>query len=181
MNINQIKDSIRNISNFPKEGIQFKDITPLLMDSNIYNQVIEILKNRYQSMNIDVIIGIESRGFIFAGPLSLSLNCSFALARKKGKLPYKTVNADYELEYGKDFLELHKDSINPGDNVLIVDDLLATGGTTKAVIEMVEQLSGNILEVAYLIELTELKGSQKFSDKNIFSIVKYWKNQFYKN
>ena len=173
MDINKIKEGIRNIPDFPKKGIQFKDITPLLMDSNLYNQVIETLKNRYQSMKIDVIIGVESRGFIFAGPLSLNLNCSFALARKKGKLPCKTVNAEYELEYGKDFLELHKDSINPGDNVLIVDDLLATGGTTKAVIDMVEQLNGNIIEIAYLIELTSLRGTDNFSDKNIFSIIQY--------
>ena len=173
MDINKIKESIRNVPDFPKKGIQFKDITPLLMDPILYNHVIKILINRYQSMKIDVIIGIESRGFIFAGPLALNLNCSFALARKKGKLPYKTVKANYELEYGEDFLELHKDSINPGDSVLVVDDLLATGGTTKAVIQMVEQLNGNILEVAYLIELANLKGSDKFKDKNIFSIVKY--------
>ena len=173
MDINKIKESIRNVPDFPKKGIQFKDITPLLMDPILYNHVIKILINRYQSMKIDVIIGIESRGFIFAGPLALNLNCSFALARKKGKLPYKTVKANYELEYGEDFLELHKYSINSGDSVLVVDDLLATGGTTKAVIEMVEQLNGNILEVAYLIELANLKGSDKFKDKNIFSIVKY--------
>ena len=173
MNEDKIKKGIRNIPDFPKKGIQFKDITPLLMKPKLYSEVIETFSKRYSSMDIDVIVGIESRGFIFAGPLSLKLNCSFALARKKGKLPSQTVQAKYDLEYGTDYLEMHTDSIKSGSNVLIIDDLLATGGTTKAVVDLVEKLNGNLIEIAYLIELADLDGRKKFNNKNIFSLIKY--------
>ena len=122
MEIEHIKTSIRNVPDFPKPGIQFKDITPVLQNPALFNEVIDIFYDRYKDKEIDVIVGIESRGFIFAGPLSLRLNCAFVPARKKGKLPAKTVSAQYELEYGTDFLELHQDAFEARKNVLILDD-----------------------------------------------------------
>ena len=153
MDIEHLKSSIRNVPDYPKPGIQFKDITPILQDPALFGNVIDIFYDRYKNEKIDVIVGIESRGFIFAAPLALKLNCAFVLARKRGKLPAETVSAEYELEYGKDFLEIHKDAIQFGDHVLIIDDLLATGGTMQAVINLVDQLGGNVLEIAFLIEL----------------------------
>ena len=172
MDIEHLKNSIRNIPDYPKPGIQFKDITPILQDPELFGNVINIFFERYKNEKIDVIVGIESRGFIFAAPLALKLNCAFVLARKRGKLPAEIVRAEYELEYGKDSLEMHKDAIQPGDDVLIVDDLLATGGTVKAVIDLVKQLRGNIVELAYLIELIDLGGAKNFEQVNNFSILK---------
>ena len=172
MDIEHLKNSIRNIPDYPKPGIQFKDITPILQDPELFGNVINIFYDRYKNEKIDVIVGIESRGFIFAAPLALKLNCAFVLARKKGKLPAETVRAEYKLEYGKDLLEMHKDAIQTGDDVLIVDDLLATGGTVKAVIDLVKQLRGNIVEIAYLIELIDLGGTEKFEQVDNFSILK---------
>ena len=172
MDIEHLKNSIRNIPDYPKPGIQFKDITPILQDPELFGNVINIFYDRYKNEKIDVIVGIESRGFIFAAPLALKLNCAFVLARKRGKLPAEIVRAEYELEYGKDSLEMHKDAIQSGDDVLIVDDLLATGGTVKAVIDLVKQLRGNIVEIACLIELIDLGGAKKFEQVNNFSILK---------
>jgi len=172
MDIERIKESIRNVPDFPKPGIQFKDITPILQDPELFGNVIDIFYDRYKSEKIDVIVGIESRGFIFAAPLALKLGCSLAIARKPGKLPYETVSAEYSLEYGVDALELHIDAFKPGDRVLILDDLLATGGTAKAAGELVKKLKGNIVELAYLIELIDLGGAKKFEQVNNFSILK---------
>ena len=132
MDIEHLKSSIRNIPDYPKPGIQFKDITPILQDPELFGNVIDIFYDRYKNEKIDVIVGIESRGFIFAAPLVLKLGCSLAIARKPGKLPYETVSAEYSLEYGVDTLELHTDAIKPGERVLILDDLLATGGVTNS-------------------------------------------------
>ena len=142
MNIEHIKKSIRNVPDFPKPGIQFKDITTLLQNLDAFGETIDFFYNTFINENIDVIVGIESRGFIFAAPLSLKLGCKFALARKPGKLPYNTISEEYELEYGTDAIEMHKDAIIDGDRVLIVDDLLATGGTANATGSLVKRLNG---------------------------------------
>ena len=173
MDIERIKKSIRNVPDFPKLGIQYKDITPLLQDPELFGNVIGIFYDRYKSEKIDVIVGIESRGFIFAAPLALKLGCSLAIARKSGKLPYATVSAEYSLEYGVDALELHIDAIKSGERVLILDDLLATGGTANAVGELVKKLKGNIVCFAFLINLVELRGIDMLKPHQIFNIVEY--------
>ena len=169
MDIDLIKNSIRNIPDFPKKGIQFKDITTILNDPKIFNYVIQLLYVHYQNKDIDVIVGIESRGFIFASPLALKLNCPFALARKPGKLPSETINHEYELEYGTDSLEIHKDSIRINDNVLIIDDLLATGGTAAACGKMVKKLSNKEPNYGFFIDL----GISQKDFVNSFSIVNF--------
>jgi adenine phosphoribosyltransferase len=173
MDIEHLKNSIRNIPDYPKPGIQFKDITPILQDPELFGNVIDIFNDRYKSEKIDVIVGIESRGFIFAAPLALKLNCSLAIARKPGKLPYETVSAQYSLEYGVDTLELHTDAIKPGERVVIIDDLLATGGTANAAGELVIKLKGNILCFAFLINLIELNGIEVLRPHQVFSIIGY--------
>jgi adenine phosphoribosyltransferase len=172
MDIEHIKKSIRNVPDFPKPGIQFKDITPILQDPELFGNVIDIFYDRYKSEKIDVIVGIESRGFIFAAPLALKLGCSLAISRKPGKLPYETVSEKYSLEYGVDALELHTDAIKEGDRVLIIDDLLATGGTVKASIELVKKLKGELIGCAFLIELLDLNGAELFHPIGYFSIIK---------
>jgi len=173
MDIEHLKNSIRNIPDYPKPGIQFKDITPILQNPKLFGNVIDIFYDRYKSEKIDVIVGIESRGFIFAAPLALKLGCSLAIARKPGKLPYDTVSEEYSLEYGVDALELHTDAIKPGERVLIVDDLLATGGTAKAAGELVSKLKGYIVCFAFLINLVELKGIDILKPHQVFCIIEY--------
>ena len=173
MNIERIKKSIRNVSDFPKPGIQFKDITTLLQNLDAFGETIDFFYNTFKNENIDVIVGIESRGFIFAAPLSLKLGCKFALARKPGKLPYNTISEEYELEYGTDAIEMHKDAIIDGDRVLIVDDLLATGGTANATGSLVKRLNGKIISYAFVIELVELNGAGLLDGNSVYSIVKY--------
>ncbi len=172
MDIEHLKNSIRNIPDYPKPGIQFKDITPILQNPELFGNVIDIFYDRYKNEKIDVILGIESRGFIFAAPLALKLGCSLAIARKPGKLPYETVSAEYSLEYGVDTLELHIDAIKPGARVLIIDDLLATGGTVKASIELVKKLKGELIGCSFLIELLALNGAKSFHPIKHFSIIK---------
>jgi adenine phosphoribosyltransferase len=173
MDIEYLKSSIRNIPDYPKPGIQFKDITPILQDPELFGNVIDIFYDRYKSEKIDVIVGIESRGFIFAAPLALKLGCSLAIARKPGKLPYETVSAEYSLEYGVDTLELHTDAFKPDEKVLIMDDLLATGGTAKAAGELVRKLKGDIVCFSFLINLVELKGVNMLKPHPVFSIIEY--------
>ena len=173
MNIERIKKSIRNVPDFPKPGIQFKDITTLLQNLDAFGETIDFFYNTFKNENIDVIVGIESRGFIFAAPLSLKLGCKFALARKPGKLPYNTISEEYELEYGTDAIEIHKDAIIDGDRVLIVDDLLATGGTANATGSLVKRLNGKIISYAFVIELVELNGAGLLDVNSVYSIVKY--------
>lgn len=167
-----LKEFIRNVADFPKQGIQFKDLTTLWKENKAHKESIDILCNRYRDKNISKVVGAESRGFIVASPLAYLLGAGFVPARKKGKLPYKQVEATYELEYGTDTLTIHEDAIQKGENVLIVDDLLATGGTLKAMTELIRKLGGTIIEAAFLVELGFLKGREKV-DIPIFSIVKY--------
>ena len=173
MDIERIKKSIRNIPDFPNQGIQFKDITTLLQDKDAFEESIKVFYNAFKDKEIDVVVGIESRGFIFAAPLALRLGCRFVLARKPGKLPSKTIVEEYELEYGTDAIEIHTDAIGKGDKVLIVDDLLATGGTAKATGTVVKKLHGEIISYAFLIVLIDLKGEESLNPIQVFKIVEY--------
>ncbi|MEN8222947.1 MAG: adenine phosphoribosyltransferase [Acidobacteriota bacterium] len=164
---------IRDIPDFPKKGIVFKDITTLLIDHEALKGVIDKIADQYKNKNIEKVIGIESRGFIFGGMLAYLLDCGFVPARKAGKLPYKTINESYSLEYGEAVIELHEDSIGKGEKVLIVDDLLATGGTAEAVVKLVERLGGDIRGIEFLIELDFLKGREKIKGYNVNSIIHY--------
>jgi adenine phosphoribosyltransferase len=167
----KLEDKIRDGPDFPKEGIIFKDITTLLKDASAFKQAIDELAAQYQDKWVDVVVAMESRGFIFAAPLAYKLGIGFVPARKPGKLPAETVSAQYSLEYGVDAIEMHKDAIVPGQRVLIVDDLLATGGTAAATVELVEKLGGEVVGVAFLIELTFLNGRQRLTDYPISSLI----------
>ncbi|MBO7611191.1 MAG: adenine phosphoribosyltransferase [Elusimicrobia bacterium] len=173
----EIKDSIikavRDIPDFPVKGVIFKDITPILSDIDLYNKIVEIIVDKYKGRNITKIVALESRGFIFGISIAQKLNIPFIPVRKKGKLPYKTVSATYNLEYGTSTVEMHIDAVNETDNVLIVDDLLATGGTACAAIELVKKLKGNVAACAFVIELTFLNGKDKLKDIEYSSIVQY--------
>lgn len=163
---------IRDVPDFPKPGILFKDLTTLWKDRSAFRESINVLYERYRYKNIGKIVGAESRGFIVASPLAYLLNAGFVPVRKKGKLPYRQVEVTYQLEYGTDTLTMHEDAIDEGENVLIIDDLLATGGTVKAMIELAKKLGGVVVEVAFLVEL-EFLGGRKGIDAPVFSIVKY--------
>tara|TARA_B100000029_G_scaffold501463_1_gene574917 strand:- start:32866 stop:33387 length:522 start_codon:yes stop_codon:yes gene_type:complete len=171
MDKEKIINSIRTIPDFPVTGIQFKDITTLLMDIDAFKDTINILSNHFRGMSIDTILGIESRGFIFGAPLALELNCPFAIARKPGKLPGETISIEYDLEYGTDKIEIHKDVINEHNKVLIVDDLIATGGTAKAVGKLVKSAGGIIVSYAFLINLIDLKGKDDLAPDPVFSVL----------
>jgi len=173
MDIEHLKSSIRNIPDYPKPGIQFKDITTLLQDKDAFEEAIKVFYNAFKDKEIDTVVGIESRGFIFAAPLALRLGCRFVLARKPGKLPSETIAEEYELEYGTDAIEMHTDAIGKGDKVLIVDDLLATGGTAKATGTVVQKLQGEIISYAFLIVLMNLKGEESLNPIQVFKILKY--------
>ena len=168
-----LKSKIRTIPDWPKKGIMFRDITPLLQDKKAFKYVIDKFYERYKGKNIDVIVAIESRGFIFGSVLAYKLGCSFVPIRKEGKLPHKTMKQEYSLEYGNAVVEIHEDAIKQGDKVLIVDDLIATGGTISATIKLVELLGGKIIEIAFVIELIDLKGRDKLKDYNVFSLVEF--------
>ena len=168
-----IRSKIRTIPDFPKKGIAFRDITTLFKDANGMKKVAEIFYNKYKNRKIDVVAGIESRGFIIAGIVAEKLNLGFVPIRKKGKLPHEKESQEYLLEYGKDTIEIHKDSIKKGQKVLLIDDLIATGGTASASCQLIEKLGGEIVECGFIIELLELKGKEKLGKYKIFSIVKF--------
>ena len=167
-----IKSKIRTIPNFPKQGIMFRDITTLLKDPQGFQDVINAFKERYKSQKIDVIAGIEARGFIIGGALAKELGVGFVPLRKKGKLPHQVHRIEYDLEYGKDVLEIHQDAIKSGDRVLITDDLIATGGTAKAACDLIEKIGGKIVECAFIIDLPELKGKEKLN-RPVFALVEF--------
>ena len=168
-----LQELIRNIPDFPKKGILFRDITTLLQNGPQFRRAIDIIARHYQGEKIDKIVAVESRGFIIASPLAYKFKAGIIPVRKRGKLPYKTIEATYELEYGTDTLQMHADAFQPGAHILIVDDLLATGGTAKATIELVKKLKGKIVSICFLIELTALKGREKLKGHNVLSIIKY--------
>jgi adenine phosphoribosyltransferase len=171
--INHLKKLIRDIPDFPKPGILFRDITPLLADASGLALSIELLANPFRGKQIDLVVGAESRGFIFGTAVACCLSAGFGLVRKPGKLPFKKVSMSYDLEYGTDTLEMHSDAIVKGQRVLIVDDVLATGGTMKACCELVKQLHGEIVGVAVLTELVALKGRAKIAPLEVHSVIQY--------
>ena len=168
-----LEDWIRDIPDFPQKGILFKDITPLLQDKVAFQAALDRLAAHYAGAGIQVVVGVESRGFIFGSVLAYLLNCGFVPVRKFGKLPYQTVTVEYELEYGTNIVEIHTDAIKPGQRVLIVDDLLATGGTVSAAMELVEKLGGYIAGIAFLVELTFLRGREQLKGHDVFALIKY--------
>lgn len=168
-----LKKYIRDIQGFPKKGIAFKDITPLLMDPNARKECLEILVYSLKGKKIDKVIGVESRGFFFGMLLAQELNVGFVPVRKPNKLPFDTISASYDLEYGTDTLEIHTDAIQKGDRILIHDDVLATGGTAKAVCELVEKMGGEIVQCNFLMELTFLNGREKIAGNHIFAAITY--------
>ena len=168
-----IESYIRDIKDFPKQDIVFKDITPLLNNAEARKVVLKKFIDNLPNQKIDKVIGIESRGFFFGMLLAQELNVGFVPVRKKGKLPFETVSATYDLEYGTDSVEMHTDAILKGENILIHDDVLATGGTMKAVTQMIEQLGGNIVQINFLMELDFLKGREKIKDYQVYTILNY--------
>jgi 5'-methylthioadenosine phosphorylase len=171
--IAKLKEKIRTIQNFPKQGIMFRDITTLLRDKEALHKLIELLYEKYKNTQIDIIAGIESRGFAIAGMLAGKLGTGLVLIRKPGKLPAETISESYNLEYGVDTVEIHKDSITKGQKVLLIDDLIATGGTALASCKLIEQLQGEIIECCFVIELPDLKGREKLSRYSINSLIKF--------
>jgi len=168
-----LKAAIRNVPDFPKKGILFKDITPVLRDGKLFRAAVDAIADRHQGKQLDAIIGIDARGFIFAGAVAYKLGVGMIPVRKKGKLPWKTVVTTYTLEYGSEISEMHVDAIQKGDRVLIVDDLLATGGTARAACNLVEQLGGTVVELDFLIELSFLKGRERLQPYNVFALISY--------
>ncbi len=168
-----LKDIIRDVPGFPKEGIIFKDITPLLRDKGLFKKAVDEICKKFRGKKIDAVVSVESRGFILGSAIAYKIGAGFVPVRKKGKLPYKTYAATYDLEYGQDTLEIHQDAIRKGAKVLIIDDLLATGGTLGATIDLVKKMGGDIVGVGFLIELAFLKGREKIRGYDIVSLIKY--------
>jgi len=168
-----LEKSIRNIPDFPKPGIIFRDITSLIQNKAAFKKAVDLLANKYKGKKIDKVVGVEARGFIFGASVAHRIGAGFIPVRKKGKLPCKTISATYELEYGTDTLEIHEDAIKPGEKIIIIDDLLATGGTVKAVTSLINQLKGKIQGIGFVIELVDLKGREKLKDYPVFSLVKF--------
>ncbi|HBT19398.1 MAG TPA: adenine phosphoribosyltransferase [Clostridiaceae bacterium] len=167
------KEKIGIIENFPKEGISFKDITPLIGDGQVFKELIDTMAKKLRALNVDYIAGPEARGFIFGVPLAYALGVGFIPIRKPGKLPQETVSITYDLEYGSDTLEIHKNAFKKGDRVALVDDLLATGGTISACAKLIELAGGEVVSVDFMIELTELKGREKLDGYHVESMVQY--------
>jgi adenine phosphoribosyltransferase len=171
--IESIRGAIRDIPNFPKPGIVFKDITPLLCNGALFGRTIDIFAERYRGQKIDMVLGIESRGFIIGAALAYKLGAGFCIVRKPGKLPYHTHSASYDLEYGTDTLEIHVDALGRNARVVIADDLIATGGTAAATAKLVSRLGAQVVECAFVIELAFLKGRDKLQPHKVFSILQY--------
>lgn len=168
-----LEKSIVNIIDFPKAGIIFRDITSLIQNKKAFKKAVDLLVSKYKGKKIDKVVGVEARGFIFGAAIAHKIGAGFVPVRKKGKLPRKTISATYELEYGTDTLEIHEDAIKPGEKILIIDDLLATGGTVKAVTGLINQLKGKIQGIGFVIELVDLKGREKLKDYPVYSLVTF--------
>jgi adenine phosphoribosyltransferase len=169
----RLRQAIRDVPDFPKPGILFKDITPVLSEPSLYTAVVDHLAEAHADVRIDRVVGIEARGFIFAAPLAVRLGAGFVPVRKPGKLPHRTVRVEYALEYGMDALEAHEDAIRPGDRVLLVDDLLATGGTAAAAAQLVERLGGRVVGAAFVVELGFLDGRARLGGVPVRTIVTF--------
>jgi adenine phosphoribosyltransferase len=173
MSAEALRAKIREIPDFPKPGILFYDITTLLKDAGAYRESISLMLEPYRGEQIDVVVGMESRGFIFSAPMAIELGAGLVPVRKLGKLPAETLSVEYALEYGSNTLEIHRDAVQPGQKVLIVDDLLATGGTVKGTIELVERLKGEIVGLAFLVELEFLNGRERLDGRRVTSVIRY--------
>ncbi len=171
--VQQLAQAIRNVPDFPTPGIQFKDITPVLADPRLFAGSIDLLTGHFQPGSIDAVVGIDARGFIFAAAAAYKLQCGFVPVRKKGKLPYHTYEQSYALEYGSSTIAVHIDAVKPGSRVVLVDDLLATGGTAAAAANLLQRLGAHILEISFLIELSFLKGREKLSGFPVRSLIVY--------
>jgi adenine phosphoribosyltransferase len=171
--LDTLKAAIRDIPDFPSPGIVFKDITPLLGDPQTFGLVIDLLAQRYIGRHVDRVVGVEARGFILGAALAYRLNTGLIMVRKPGKLPAATLKAAYQLEYGKDELEIHRDAMLPGSRVVLVDDVIATGGTVRAAIDLIKALQCEIIELAFLIELTFLHGRERLQGYDVFSLLQY--------
>lgn len=171
--VDRVKGAIRDIPDFPQPGIVFKDITPILSDGPLFHAVIQQLARQYAGRDVETVVGVESRGFIFGAALALAMGTGFVPIRKPGKLPYRKIRVDYALEYGTDSLEAHEDAIRPGQRVLLIDDVLATGGTAAAAVRLVEQLDGVVAAACFVVELGFLGGRTKLSDVPVESLVHY--------
>ena len=168
-----IKDTIRSIPGWPIEEVIFRDLTTLMQNPAAYKETCDIFYDRYKEMPIDKVVGIDARGFVFGGVLAYHLNVGFVPVRKKGKLPYETIEESYSLEYGESIVEMHADAIEPGEKVVIIDDLIATGGTIGAAVSLVKKLGGEILECGFVVELPDLKGREKIKGQKIFSMCEF--------
>ena len=171
--LDYLRSKIRDVPDFPKPGIMFKDITPALSDPKAFNFCLDLMAERYDGQPLDAIVGIESRGFIFGAALASRMRKAFVPARKPGKLPYSTHRVEYELEYGKDAIEIHKDAVAKGEKVLVVDDLIATGGTAWAACELVRRLGGEVIGATFAIELTFLPGAKRLAPVPVYSLLQY--------
>lgn len=168
-----LKKIVRDVPDFPKKGIVFKDITTLLADAKSFHRMVDLLAHRYVGMKIDKVVGVEARGFILGSALAYKLNAGIVLVRKPGKLPYKTIQKSYELEYGTDTLEIHEDAFRSGDRVIVADDLLATGGTMAAVVSLVEELKAEVIECSFMAELKFLGGRSRLPAGKVFSLLEF--------
>ncbi len=171
--MDELKSKIRDIPDFPKEGIVFKDITTLLSDSRSFHRMVDLIAHRYFGQKIDQVVGVEARGFVLGAALAYKLGAGVTLVRKPGKLPYRTKSQSYALEYGSDTLEIHEDALKKGDRVIIADDLLATGGTVSAVVELVESLGAEVVECAFMTELTFLEGRKRLPNGKVYSLLQF--------
>ena len=173
MSVEELRAKVREIPDFPKPGILFYDITTLLKDAAAYREAIDLMLEPYRDAGVDLVVGMESRGFIFSSPMAYELNAGLVPVRKLGKLPAETLTVEYALEYGSNTLEIHRDAILPGQKVLIVDDLLATGGTVRGTIELVERLQGPVVGLGFLVELEFLKGRDRLQGHRVTSVIRY--------
>ena len=173
MSAETLRAKIREVPDFPKPGILFYDITTMLKDPAAYREAVQLMLEPYRGQRVDVVVGMESRGFIFSAPMAIELDAGFVPVRKLGKLPAETLSVEYALEYGSNTLEIHRDAIEPGQQVLVVDDLLATGGTVQGTIELIEQLKGEIVGLAFLVELEFLNGRERLTGRPITSVIRY--------
>jgi len=168
-----LEKMIRDVPDFPKEGIIFKDITTLTKDPQAFKEAVDTIADHYADRRIDLVVAVEARGYVFGAPIAYNLGAGFILVRKSGKLPAEALREEYELEYGTDSVEMHKDAIKPGQRVLIVDDLIATGGSAAATARLVERLGGEVVGIAFLIELTFLEGVEKLKGYDVFTVIQY--------
>lgn len=169
----KIEDYVRSIPDFPEPGIIFRDVTSILQDADGLTMAIDLMQDCLKDTDVDVIVGTESRGFIFGVPIAYNLHKPFVPVRKKGKLPCETVSRSYDLEYGSATIEMHKDSIKPGQKVAVIDDLIATGGTVEAAVKLIEELGGEVVKIVFLMELAGLKGREKLAGYDVASVIRY--------